>query len=122
MVLEVNRQAAGGTLNSTARDMSFANNLQNPGVQYFHGALDEIKLYNKALTADEILQLYTLGYTKVKDLPNEIRKYVEIVYPNPTKDELVIKHGFGSTHDLLIRMFDQSWPTGWMPGISHHQR
>ncbi|MFZ1678173.1 MAG: LamG-like jellyroll fold domain-containing protein, partial [Saprospiraceae bacterium] len=105
---EVNRFAVAGTLNSTARSLGIANNLENPGKSYFHGALDEIKIYNKALTGDEVSQLYTLGYTKVQDLQNEIRKYVQIVYPNPTKDELAIKHGFGSTQDLLIRMFDQS--------------
>lgn len=103
---EVNRLPAAGTLNSTARDMAFGNNLENPGAQYFQGALDEIKIYNKALTGDEVLQLYNLGYTRVKDL-NEVGKYVNIIYPNPTKDELTIEHSFGSHHDLLVRVFDQ---------------
>jgi hypothetical protein len=105
---EVARFAVAGTLNSTARQLGIGNNLENPGKQYFQGALDEIKIYNKALTGDEVSQLYTLGYTKVQDLQNEIRKYVEVIYPNPTKDQLTIKHGFGSHHqDLLVRIFDQ---------------
>jgi hypothetical protein len=33
---------------------------------------------------------------------------VEVIYPNPTADQLLIKHGFGSTQDLLIRVFDVS--------------
>ncbi|MGB3078967.1 MAG: LamG-like jellyroll fold domain-containing protein [Saprospiraceae bacterium] len=105
---EVARFAVTGTLNSTARSLGIGNNLENPGKQYFQGALDEIKIYNKALTGDEVSQLYTLGYTKVQDLQSEIRKYVEVIYPNPTKDQLTIKHGFGSHHqDLLVRIFDQ---------------
>lgn len=105
---EVNREAVEGTLNSTGRSFGIGNNLENPGAQYFIGALDEIKLYNKALTDAEILQLFTSGTTGIKELQSELLKYIEIIYPNPTKDELVIKHGFGVSEDLLIRMFDQS--------------
>jgi len=106
--VEVNRISAGGTLNSTGRSLAMANNLEFPGREYFHGALDEVKLYNKALTGDEILQLFTTGTTGIKELQSELLKYVEIIYPNPTLDDLTIKHGFGVREDLLVRMFDQS--------------
>lgn len=105
---EVNRKPTQGPLNSTARSLSMANNLQNPGKEYFQGALDEVKIYNKALTSAEVAQLYNLGYTSVKDLQNEINKYVQIVYPNPTTNELTIKHGFGDLQNLLVRVFDQA--------------
>jgi hypothetical protein len=78
------------------------------GGQFFEGSLDEVKIYNKALTSDEIAQLYETGTTGIKDLQNEVAKYVEIIYPNPTINELTIKHGFGVSDDLLIRLFDQS--------------
>jgi len=104
----VNRKPVNTLLNSTARPLGMGNNPDNGG-QYFIGALDEVKLYNKALTGEEIERLYTTGTTVgIKELQTDLHKYVEIVYPNPTKDELVIKHGFGVRQDLLVRMFDQS--------------
>jgi chitodextrinase len=106
--VEANRKPVNTLLNSTARSLGMGNNPIEGG-QYFIGALDEVKLYNKALTGEEVERLYTTGSTVgVKELQTDLHKYVEIVYPNPTKDELVIKHGFGVRQDLLVRMFDQS--------------
>jgi len=105
--LEVNRVPVLGTLNSTARPFIMASDAVEGG-RYFHGSLDEVKLYNKALTAAEIFQLYTTGATGIGEIPNEVQKYVDVIYPNPTADELLIKHGFGSTQDLLIRIFDNA--------------
>jgi len=58
------------------------------------------------LTAAEIAQLYETGTTGIGEIPNEVQKYVDVIYPNPTADQIVIKHGFGATQDLLIRIFD----------------
>ncbi|HEX5111623.1 MAG TPA: LamG-like jellyroll fold domain-containing protein, partial [Saprospiraceae bacterium] len=102
---EVNRVPVLGTLNSTARPFIMASDAVEGG-RYFHGALDEVKIYNKALTAAEIEQLYETGVTAIGDIPNEVKKYVQLIYPNPTMDQLLIKHGFSSTQDLLIRVFD----------------
>ena len=49
---------------------------------------------------------YSTGTTGIKDLQNELNAYVEILYPNPTINELTIKHGFGVSENLLIRIFD----------------
>jgi chitodextrinase len=105
--VEVNRKPVPTKLNSTALALGMGNNNVDGG-QFFHGSLDEVKIYNKALTSDEILQLYTTGTTGIKELQNEIAKYVEIIYPNPTFDKLTIKHGFDASQDLLIRIFDQA--------------
>ncbi|MBL0109521.1 MAG: LamG domain-containing protein [Saprospiraceae bacterium] len=51
--IEAKRKPAAGTLNSTALPLIFGNNGSNGG-QYFNGALDNLKIYNKALTADEV--------------------------------------------------------------------
>jgi hypothetical protein len=104
---EVNRVPAPGTLNSTARPLGIGSN-PIEGMQYFTGALDDVKIYNKALTSAEILMLYEDGFTNVQDLQNELNNYVDIIYPNPTKDALLIKHGFDATKDLLIRVYDQA--------------
>ncbi|HJW31717.1 MAG TPA: LamG-like jellyroll fold domain-containing protein, partial [Saprospiraceae bacterium] len=101
---EVNRKPASGKLNSTARPFGMGNNPVDGG-QYFHGALDEVKIYNKALTPEEVDKLYTTGTTGLSE-PNEIRKYVNVVYPNPTADEVLIQHSFGSSQNLLVRVLD----------------
>ncbi len=113
--VEVNRQPVNTKLNSTALPLGMGNNPIDGG-QFFIGALDEVKLYNKALTDSEILKLYTTGTTGIAELQNELLKYVELVYPNPTTDELIIKHGFGTSQDLLVRLFDQS---GRQVGAKH---
>jgi hypothetical protein len=106
--VEVNRKPVNTKLNSTALPFGMGSN-PIEGKQYFQGALDEVKLYNKALTSEEILRLYETGTTTgIGFVPAEVHKYVEIVYPNPTQDELRIKHSFGARHDLVVRMFDQN--------------
>lgn len=105
--VEVNRKPVATKLNSTALPFGMGNNPVEGG-QFFHGALDEVKLYNKALTGDEIEKLYETGTTGIAELQNELYKYVEILYPNPTSDKLSIKHAFGTSKDLLVRLFDQS--------------
>lgn len=103
---QANTKPVDGKLNPTDNPLGMGNNPVEGG-QFFEGALDEVKIYNKALTAEEVLKLYEDGFTNVKDL-NEVNKYVQIIYPNPTKDEVLIKHGFGTTQDLVIRIFDQA--------------
>jgi hypothetical protein len=102
--VEVNSKPVMGTLNSTGRPLGFGNNPINGG-QYFIGALDEVKIYNKALTPQEIENLYNNGTTGVPYLNEELHKYVDMVYPNPTDGEISIKHQFDSG-ELLIRIMD----------------
>lgn len=103
--VEVNRKPASGKLNPTDNPFGMGNNPVEGG-QYFEGALDEVKIYNKALTAEEIEKLYETGTTSIRDLQNELNKYVRVVYPNPAKDQLLIQHGFES-QNLLLRIFDE---------------
>ncbi len=104
---EVNRKPAPGTLNSTARPFMMGCNSVG-GAFYFNGALDEIKVYNKALTADEIKKLYETGTTSVEYISPELGKYVEVLYPNPTTDQLTLLHNFNTPQELWVRIFDQS--------------
>lgn len=113
--VEVNRKPVATKLNSTALPFGMGNNPIDGG-QFFQGALDEVKLYNKALTGEEIQKLYETGTTGIAQLQADLYKYVQILYPNPTTDKLTIKHSFGTSKDLLVRMFDQ---TGRQVGAKH---
>ncbi len=104
--VEANRKPAPGTLNSTGRPLGIGSNNVD-GKQYFNGALDELKIYNKALTAEEIANLYSTGTTGTDNhLSAELRKYVSVVYPNPATDKLYIEHALQNNQPLLLRVFD----------------
>ncbi len=92
-------------LNSTARPLCFGSNPVE-GQQYFIGALDNVKIYNKALTAAEILHLFQTGTTASKDLSNALQGLVLSVSPNPTTDVLTVQHAFDGNQPLLVRVFD----------------
>jgi len=59
-ILEDGPTARGNTLAANANSFSIG------GVTYFDGLIDEVRVYNRALSADEVLQLYQIGSRKVK--------------------------------------------------------
>lgn len=101
---EVNRKPAPGRLNATARPLAFGNNPIEGG-QYLIGALDNVKIYNKALTAAEIARLYATGVT-ADDEPLLTDIQLGGVYPNPSADWLVVRHQLSANQPLLLRVFD----------------
>ena len=102
----VNSKPVATKLNSTALPLCFGNNPVEGG-QYFIGGLDEVKIYNKALTGNEIAKLYASGTTATKDqLTNDLRNVVLNLSPNPVTDVLTIQHNFPDNQPLLIRVFD----------------
>lgn len=101
----VNEVSAPGTLNSTALPFCMASNPVEGG-QYFHGALDEVKLYNKAITAEEASKLYNSGTTGTKSMDDDVAALVESVYPNPATDKIWIRHQFNTAAPMLIRIMD----------------
>ena len=104
----VNSVAAPGTLNATAKTLGMGNNPVEGG-QYFKGALDELKIYNKALIAKEVSNLYDKSTTPTDDLVADFASaYIKVVYPNPSVSELTIEHRFTTPQPLLVRVFDMS--------------
>ena len=102
----VNSQPFATKLNSTGRPLIMASDAVEGG-RYFIGALDEVKIYNKALTAAEIAQLYETGTTGTNDdLSVALRQMVQEVYPNPATDLLWVKHSFDGQEPLLLRVVD----------------
>ena len=103
---QTNIKPVNTKLNTTSLPLGFGNNPVEGG-QYFIGALDNVKLYNKALTAGEINQLYLTGTTATKDpLGGDLSGVVLGVSPNPATDVLNIKHAFNGTQPLQVRVFD----------------
>ncbi len=103
---QTNIKPTMGKLNTTARPLCFGSNPIEGG-QYFIGALDNVKIYNKALTAGEIQHLFNTGTTATKELTaNLLKKLVLSVSPNPASDVLTVQHAFNGKQSLLVRVFD----------------
>lgn len=92
-------------LNSTDNPFGMGNNPVEGG-QYFQGALDEVKIYNKSLHAGEIQQLFATGTTGTDDLNAELLRFIQDVYPNPATDKVWVKHSFDGKQPLQLRVFD----------------
>lgn len=104
--LLANTKPAAGKLNNTARPLGMGGNPIEGG-QYFNGALDELKIYNKALTATEVENLFNSGITGINDLAQDaLQGLIEAVYPIPAAEELFVKHNFDSNASLVLRVFD----------------
>ena len=101
---EVNRKPVLGKLNSTGLPLGFGNNPIEGG-QYFIGALDNVKIYNKALTESEIATLYATGTTGAYEL-SLVNAYIESVFPNPATESLTVRHSLTADQALLLRVFD----------------
>lgn len=102
----VNTKPAAGKLNNTARILGIGNNPIDGG-QYFNGALDNLKIYNKALTAAEVAKLFATGSTPVNEQTSaELKASVKSISPNPTSDILTVNHSFNNTETVLVRVFD----------------
>ncbi len=59
----------------------------SPG-EYFSGTLDDVRLYNYALSDSELLALYVPGMVGMNENNNNFKSSV---YPNPTSDIITIK-------------------------------
>ena len=105
--IEANSKPVDGELNATARPLGFGNNPIDGG-QYFTGALDNVKIYNRAITPDEALRLYETGVVSTNELSELLQGYIHNVFPNPATDVLTVAHSLPSKQPLLLRVFDLS--------------
>jgi len=51
------------------------------GTEWFKGTIDEVRIYNRALTAGEILQLYLSGLTRINELTLPASSFSKTVSP-----------------------------------------
>jgi len=102
----VNSKPAPGKLNTTDNIFCMGSNPVEGG-QYFNGGLDEVKIYNKALTAEEISKLYETGTTAGIYKPDpRLGIYIKDIYPNPVQNRLTINHNLPVGKSVKIRIMD----------------
>lgn len=103
--IQANSKPVDGKLNATTRPLCFGNNPIEGG-QYFNGALDNVKIYNRAVTADEALKLFETGVVSTEEVSTLLTPYIQEVFPNPATDVLTINHSLPSNQPLVVRVFD----------------
>jgi chitodextrinase len=102
--IQANIKPVDGELNATARPFGMGSNPVDGG-SYFIGGLDEVKVYNRALTDDEIAKLFTDGTVGVEDLVL-VNKYINDVFPNPASNKLIVQHDLPTKQNVLINIYD----------------
>jgi len=100
-----NTKPVNTKLNATGRDLAMGNNPIEGG-QYFLGALDNVKIYNRAVTADEAALLFNTGTLTGTFEPTLVDAYIEQVFPNPTVATVTVKHHLPQGEAVQIRVFD----------------
>ncbi|MBK8505934.1 MAG: T9SS type A sorting domain-containing protein [Saprospiraceae bacterium] len=94
-----------GSINKTDFDLEIAQQLPGDQAFNFGGILDEIKLYDYALSPDTILQIYGPLSTSARDLPLSTAS-VEI-YPNPVSSKLSVKIETSQSRPAEFDIVDQ---------------
>lgn len=125
--LWVDNQLIASRLDTGLRNVSGDGNLilgaQNPWDEggnfpfihnHFQGSLDEVRLYNKALCAEEIEMLSNL-INSVHIIPEEVGKID--LFPNPASDQVTINLNFEQMTRIELQLFDMQgrelWQKQW---------
>jgi hypothetical protein len=72
----------------------------------FIGTIDEMKLYNKALTLSEVQSLYALTKSSYEEDLTVDEKIINNCFPNPFSSDLNISYTVTDDSDVLIEIYD----------------
>jgi hypothetical protein len=86
--------ASSGLMSTTAKAITFGRKSTDEAAYYLHGTLDEVRIYDKALSPNEIETLKSL-WNEVTAVPNEAN-HSFAVYPNPSHGIVTLE----SVHDI----------------------
>ncbi|MCL6099457.1 MAG: laminin G [Bacteroidetes bacterium] len=97
-----------GKILPTTYDLTIAQMLPNDNNYNFNGVIDDVRLYDYALSVGEIQKLYDFQ-TDVKigeseDLPGEFQLYQN--YPNPFNPETVISYRLSAAGNVSLKVYD----------------
>ena len=74
--------------------------------EYFKGKIDDIKLFNRPLSSDEIIQLYADGGTPTEINKKDVEKKSINVYPNPSTGIINIQTTSTALSDQKIAIYN----------------
>jgi hypothetical protein len=89
---------------NTALDLIFGRSANFPNYYFLNGCLDDVAIWNRALSSAEVQQLYSLDAIGVESLS---KTKALLTYPNPSSDQLTINYGdFASVAGYRLSIFD----------------
>jgi hypothetical protein len=104
---------------NTALDLIFGRSANFPNYYFLNGCLDDIAIWNRALTLAEVQQLYGLDAIGVESFS---RTKALLTYPNPATDQLTINYGnFAAMVGYSLSIFDNGGSTVHETNITQAQ-
>ena len=105
--VSVNTGTSTATIGANTMDLLIGKaNWSNPNAKPFNGILDDIRIYNKALTDCDIDSLFNMPSTVSTGINKLISKSNFIVYPNPANEDLTVMFNSNEAKPLSIELFD----------------
>lgn len=95
----------GGTINKSTYDLEIAQQLPDDPAYNFGGVIDEVKIYDYALSPDTILQIYDQSTTATGALSFSDSKLE--IYPNPVIEKLFVKVEKAKSRSFDLHILDQ---------------
>ncbi len=100
-------QLAGQILTTTI-DLTIGQMLPDNNQYNFKGVIDDIRIYNYALSMQEIAELYDINLPIAKEPLNPVpaTNNLEQNYPNPFNEQTMIRYQIGKPGPVQINVFD----------------
>jgi hypothetical protein len=97
-----------GLILTTTIDLTIGQMLPDNNQYNFKGVIDDIRIYNYALSMQEIAELYDINLPIVKEPLNPIpvTNNLEQNYPNPFNEHTLIRYQIGEPGPVQINVFD----------------
>ena len=97
-----------GSLLQTNIALTFGQELPNNNSNNFNGSLDDIRIFNYALTPQQILNLYNLNTTGIASNSNLIPQENELMqnYPNPFNPSTVISFQLNKSSNISLNVYN----------------
>jgi hypothetical protein len=74
---------------SVTKDLFIAYSVDANGKNYFHGEIDEVRLYRRQLSSADVSKLYALNYTGMAEFESKTASQWS-VYPNPSSEQIMV--------------------------------
>jgi hypothetical protein len=103
-----NSTTHSGLIRQTTIDLTIGQTLPNEQQYNFNGILDDIRIYNRAMSTQEIKDLYSF-YTSLESGRNNLipqSTYLFQNYPNPFNPSTIVKFNLEKSSRITIDIFD----------------